>query len=142
MEPNQRKNITPFSSVNKKLPPPKKILLLISPPLTCAKEDRDEKQSPISVILNKDFSPFIVLKMKIQFTKKESDIRRMKTGCQCISRAVKFFAFMLMVFIEAGLFAQGNEQPNGQIAPELIGKWCFINLAAGTGDVITNSCIT
>ncbi len=49
---------------------------------------------------------------------------------------------MLMVFIEAGLFAQGNEQPNGQIAPELIGKWCFINLAGGTGDVITNLCIT
>ncbi len=49
---------------------------------------------------------------------------------------------MLSLFIEVGLFAQGNEQPNGQIAPELTGKWCFINLAAGTADVITNSCIT
>jgi hypothetical protein len=36
-------------------------------------------------------------------------------------------------------FAQDND---GQIAPELVGKWCFINLAASTTDALTNSCIT
>ena len=35
-------------------------------------------------------------------------------------------------------YAQSSDQP---IAPELVGKWCYINLAV-TNDQITSSCIT
>ena len=49
-----------------------------------------------------------------------------------------FFGF-LFVFVEIDLCAQNSDQ---QIAPELVGKWCFINLSSNTTDAITNSCIT
>jgi len=49
-----------------------------------------------------------------------------------------FFA-LLFVFVESNLSAQSNDQ---QIAPELVGKWCYINLSTTTADAITNSCIT
>ncbi len=45
----------------------------------------------------------------------------------------------LLVFVGTDLCAQNNDQ---QIAPELVGKWCFINLSSNTTDAITNSCIT
>jgi len=50
----------------------------------------------------------------------------------------------LLIALAAGhyLHAQGNEPQSGQIAPELVGKWCYINLAAGSSDGITSSCIT
>jgi hypothetical protein len=54
----------------------------------------------------------------------------------------KFAGLALLVFATAGLFAQDNDSQSGQVAPELVGKWCFINLAAGTADAITNSCVT
>jgi hypothetical protein len=37
------------------------------------------------------------------------------------------------------VLAQGSDQ---QIAPELVGKWCFMDIAGNTSDAITNSCIT
>src|SRR6185369_13739363 len=49
-----------------------------------------------------------------------------------------FFA-LLFLFVQTNLCAQNNDQ---QIAPELVGKWCFINLSSNTTDAITNSCIT
>ena len=49
------------------------------------------------------------------------------------------FILTLFFFVTANLFAQNNDQ---QIAPELVGKWCFINLSSNTSDEITNSCIT
>jgi len=75
----------------------------------------------------------------IQFTKKEFDIRNMKT-LFFNNRLISFIFFAsLLLFVETDLFAQNNDQ---QIAPELVGKWCFINLSSNTADAITNSCIT
>ncbi len=51
------------------------------------------------------------------------------------------FLFALITAFCWHAFAQGNEQQNGQIATELVGKWCFINLAASS-DALSNSCIT
>src|SRR5882757_7637343 len=77
--------------------------------------------------------------MMIQFTKKEFDIRNMKT-LFFNNRLISFIFFAsLLLFVETDLFAQNNDQ---QIAPELVGKWCFINLSSNTADAITNSCIT
>lgn len=50
------------------------------------------------------------------------------------------FKFLLSVVISwfcSNAFAQ-NDQP---VAQELVGKWCYINLAT-TSDLITSSCIT
>ena len=77
--------------------------------------------------------------MKIQFTKKEFDIRNMKSPFFNNSLINFIFFTSLLVSLEANLFAQNNDQ---QIAPELVGKWCFINLSANTTDEITHSCIT
>ena len=51
------------------------------------------------------------------------------------------FIFILALFFSSltNLFAQNKDQ---QIAPELVGKWCFTNLSSNTADEITNSCIT
>lgn len=51
--------------------------------------------------------------------------------------------FRILYFIAINWFstpadAQGNDQP---IAPELVGKWCYINLEL-TNDAITGSCVT
>jgi hypothetical protein len=48
------------------------------------------------------------------------------------------FCSALLITLSANIFAQNNDQP---IAQELVGKWCYINLAL-TNDIITNSCIT
>ena len=50
-----------------------------------------------------------------------------------------FLILMSLFFISENLLAQSSDQ---QIAPELVGKWCFINLSTNTADAITNSCIT
>ncbi|GHM99287.1 hypothetical protein WSM22_07770 [Cytophagales bacterium WSM2-2] len=42
------------------------------------------------------------------------------------------------ICIKINSFAQSNEQ---SIAPELAGKWCYINTIASSADAITNSCI-
>jgi hypothetical protein len=76
--------------------------------------------------------------MKIQFTKKEFDIRNMKRPFYNNS-LISFIFFISLLSLEASVFAQSNDQ---QIAPDLVGKWCFINLSANTTDEITNSCIT
>ena len=76
--------------------------------------------------------------MMNQFTKKEFDIRNMK-ALFFNNRLISFIFFALLSFVETNLFAQSNDQ---QIAPELVGKWCFINLSSNTADAITNSCIT
>ncbi|HEV8511647.1 MAG TPA: hypothetical protein VGQ59_00125 [Cyclobacteriaceae bacterium] len=47
---------------------------------------------------------------------------------------------LLSCFASVNLLAQNNTSE--QIAPELVGKWCFINLSSNTADEITNSCIT
>src|SRR6478735_9968178 len=77
--------------------------------------------------------------MKIQFTKKESDIRNMKNAFLNSHSITYIFILTLFFFVTANLFAQNNDQ---QVAPELVGKWCFINLSSNTSDEITNSCIT
>ena len=77
--------------------------------------------------------------MKIQFTKKEFDIRNMENLYFCNRLITFIFSALLIVFVETELCAQNNDQ---QIAPELVGKWCFINLSSNTADAITNSCIT
>ncbi len=51
-----------------------------------------------------------------------------------------FFSLILLAFIFVRLCAQNNDdQP---IAPELVGKWCFMNIAGSTADALTSSCIT
>ena len=50
-----------------------------------------------------------------------------------------FFATTLLAFAAGDLLAQNNDQ---QIAPELVGKWCYMDMATNTTDAITNSCIT
>lgn len=75
----------------------------------------------------------------IQFTKKEFDIRNMKYPHFNNSLITVIFSASLFISAETDLFAQNNDQ---QIAPELVGKWCFINLSTNTSDEITNSCIT
>ena len=77
--------------------------------------------------------------MKIQFTKKEVDIRNMKNPFFNNRLNIFIFSVSLLIFFGTNLFAQNNDQP---IAPELVGKWCFINLSSNTSDEITNSCIT
>ncbi len=66
----------------------------------------------------------------------------MKTNSIHLPGAAYRFVIALIIFVPFGLFAQDNDQQSGQIAPELVGKWCFINLAAGTADAMTNSCVT
>jgi hypothetical protein len=77
--------------------------------------------------------------MKIQFTKKEFDIRRMKNPFFDKRLNMFILAIPLLIFFGRDLLAQNNDQ---QIAPELVGKWCFVNLQSNTSDEITNSCIT
>jgi hypothetical protein len=73
--------------------------------------------------------------MSIQFTKKESDIRCMKT--------VQFLLVLTLLVSSASyLPAQSNDSQSEQIAPELVGRWCFIDLSRSTMDAISNSCIT
>lgn len=91
---------------------------------------------------DEDFVYFIVLGMETQFTKKESDISGMKTSGNRISLKVLFFAFLLLACTPADLFGQNNDPQTGEIAPELVGKWCFINISTSTNDAITNSCVT
>src|SRR5882762_1204301 len=56
------------------------------------------------------------------------------------NRLISFIFFAsLLLFVQTHLFAQNKDQ---QIAPELVGIWCFINLSSNTADAITNSCIT
>jgi hypothetical protein len=81
----------------------------------------------------------IVFEMKIQFTKKEVDIRNMKYPFFYNRLNIFILAASLLIFFGTDLFAQNKDQ---QIAPELVGKWCFINLLSNTSDEITNSCIT
>ena len=77
--------------------------------------------------------------MKIQFTKKEFDIRDMEIAI-VNNRLIAFiFTMSFLISVQTNLFAQNNEQ---KIAAELVGKWCFINLSSNTSDEITNSCIT
>lgn len=73
--------------------------------------------------------------VKNKFTKKEFDIYSAMNG-------KIFFSLLFSILLRTNLLAQGNEQQNIPIAQELVGKWCYINLAAGTSDAITNSCIT
>lgn len=49
----------------------------------------------------------------------------------------KFLSFIAISWFCSDVFAQ-NDQP---VAQELVGKWCYINLAT-TSDQITNSCLT
>jgi len=47
-----------------------------------------------------------------------------------------------LTFLSAPVFAQGNDPQQGQIAPELVGKWCYIKTGSSTLDEMSNSCIT
>ena len=38
--------------------------------------------------------------------------------------------------------AQSDDKPPGQVAPELVGKWCYLKPAAESIESLTNSCIT
>lgn len=51
---------------------------------------------------------------------------------------LKILYFIATSWFSACANAQSNDQP---VAPELVGKWCYINVAVTT-DLITNSCIT
>jgi hypothetical protein len=77
--------------------------------------------------------------MKIQFTKKESDIRNMKNRSFNNQTITNILFALFVILVGTDLRAQGNDQ---KIAPEIVGKWCFINLSSNTKDAITNSCIT
>ncbi len=49
----------------------------------------------------------------------------------------------LLVFLALAYFPLLAQNDNEQkIAPELVGKWCFMNITGSTADVLTNSCIT
>jgi hypothetical protein len=95
-----------------------------------------------TVFNNEDWTNLIVLIMEIQFTKKELDIRSVKINSHAAGPAAFLFAMTLLILAAADLFGQNNEPQTGQIAPELVGKWCFINLTTNTADAVTNSCIT
>ena len=77
--------------------------------------------------------------MNIQFTKKEFDIRSMKIAHVRNSLISPIFFTSMLVFAQTSLRAQANDQ---QVLPELVGKWCYIDLANNTTDVVSNSCIT
>ena len=77
--------------------------------------------------------------MKIQFTKKVFDISNMKNVFFNDNLILLIFTASSFICFPTNLFAQNNDQ---QVAPELVGKWCFINLSSNTSDEITNSCIT
>jgi len=89
--------------------------------------------------MDEDWVSFIVLRMETQFTKKESDIRRVKINGYPIRLSAFFFATILAGGVTAKLSAQNNEL---QIAPELVGKWCYMDISSSTSDAISNSCIT
>lgn len=48
----------------------------------------------------------------------------------------------VLIFFQTKVSAQGNEQQSAPTAPELAGKWCYVNLNASTNDAPTNSCFT
>lgn len=50
----------------------------------------------------------------------------------------RFLYLIAITWFSTQTNAQSNDQP---VAPELVGKWCYVNLAL-TNDVITNSCVT
>ncbi len=52
----------------------------------------------------------------------------------------KILFLVLLILICDRLAAQGSEEQF--IAPELVGKWCFMNITGSTADALTNSCIT
>jgi len=89
--------------------------------------------------MDEDLACFTVLRMDTQFTKKEFDIRRVKINGYPVRRMAFFFVLLIAGVATTNLLAQNNEQ---QIAPELVGKWCYMDIAASTADAITNSCIT
>jgi len=66
----------------------------------------------------------------------------MKTNCNRVSPTAFFFALLLAAVVTTRLFAQNNDSQNGQVAPELVGKWCYMDISTSTTDAITNSCIT
>jgi hypothetical protein len=102
-----------------------------------------KKHTPISIkMTDVDCRNLIVLVMETQFTKKEFHIRSMKTNRNRVSLTALFFALILVVSGTVDLLGQSNEPPTGEIAPELVGKWCFINLSTNTADAITHSCFT
>ena len=55
-----------------------------------------------------------------------------------LKSAAKPAALALFILITTHAFSQSENQ---SIAPELVGKWCFINLTT-TNDIITSSCVT
>lgn len=54
------------------------------------------------------------------------------------TRRLGILYLIAISWISTYVSAQSEEQ---QVAQELVGKWCYINLAV-TNDVITNSCVT
>jgi len=77
-----------------------------------------------------------------QFTKKEFDIRSMESGTSDSSFKGKLIFLIFGVLFSFPVFAQVSDDQPGSIAPELVGKWCFMNIAGSTADALTNSCIT
>ena len=77
--------------------------------------------------------------MNTQFTKKEFDIRGMRITLLGNRLITPIFFASVFAFAETGLQAQNNDQ---QVAPELVGKWCYMDLATNTTDAVSNSCIT
>jgi hypothetical protein len=51
---------------------------------------------------------------------------------------------LVVVFIlsSAGVIAQNGNEVHGQVAQELVGKWCFISQGVSTLENMSNSCIT
>jgi len=56
-----------------------------------------------------------------------------------LARKPLLLALFLGLFID---FAYGQDSGKGQIAPEIVGKWCYYNLANGDEGRLSNTCVT
>jgi hypothetical protein len=80
--------------------------------------------------------------METQFTKKEFDIRRVKVNEIHMRLTSIILTLVLAGSVTNQLFGQNSDVQNGQVAPELVGKWCYMDISSSTTDAISNSCIT
>ena len=60
------------------------------------------------------------------------------TGTHAIMKPLPIALFSCLAFI----YSSAQDTHLGQIAPELVGKWCFINPFNGSNATQTGSCIT
>ena len=59
-----------------------------------------------------------------------------------ISQNVKSLVLTVVLWLSiAPIYAQ-DSRSKGQIAPEIVGKWCYYNLANGDEGRLSNTCVT